>query len=81
PPLSSKEIIQNNGHNNNHEKQTIDDDLADEDEEENSDRTSPVTYICSACPYKNASFPLVQRHLKVHLTGQGVVCPLCSYAT
>ncbi|CAF2335449.1 unnamed protein product [Rotaria sp. Silwood2] len=79
--LSSKEIIQQNGDINNQEKQYMDDDLDDEDEEENSDGTSTVTYICSVCPYKSSSLSSVQHHLIIHLTGQGVICPLCSYAT
>ena len=31
------------------------------------------------CPYKRSNLAAVERHLSLHLTGQGFVCPLCSY--
>jgi hypothetical protein len=46
-----------------------------------SDDTSPVAYLCSVCPYKRSNWSLVQRHILLHLNGQGIVCPLCSYTT
>ena len=39
-----------------------------------------VTYQCSVCPYKHSSWSLVQRHISLHLTGEGITCLLCSYA-
>ena len=56
-----------------------DDDVDDEDQQ--FDESSTVHYLCSVCPYKHSNLSLVQRHISLHLTGQGVVCPLCSYTT
>jgi len=49
--------------------------------EEVLDGNSTVNYLCSVCPYKRSNWSLVQRHISLHLTGQGNVCPLCSYVT
>ena len=51
------------------------------EDEELPDENSSVTYLCSVCPYKHSNWSLVQRHLSLHLTGQGYCCPLCSYTT
>ncbi|CAF0881352.1 unnamed protein product [Adineta steineri] len=75
--LSPIEIMRYNESNNIQ----IKDDLDDLDDEDNSDGNSTVNYLCSVCPYKRSNYNLVQRHLLFHLTGQGVVCPLCSYTT
>lgn len=65
PPLSPSKISEPNG--------IID--LESEDE------SSTVNYICSVCPYKRSNPSAVQEHLSLHLTGSGLVCPLCSYTT
>ncbi len=46
-----------------------------------SDESAAVIYLCSVCPYKHSNWSLVQRHISLHLTGQGIICPLCSYTT
>ena len=48
---------------------------------ESEDEFSTVNYICSVCPYKCSNLSAVQKHLSLHSTGSGVVCPLCSCTT
>jgi hypothetical protein len=62
-----------------------DDDYMEEDEDEDdelehNEQTSNVTYLCSVCPYKSFNVSSVQRHLIIHSTGHGVICPVCSLA-
>ena len=52
-----------------------------EENTDEEDESSTLNYLCSVCPYKRSNFSSVQQHLSIHLTGQGVVCPLCSYST
>ncbi|CAF0883493.1 unnamed protein product [Rotaria sordida] len=59
------------------EEQNID----DIDNDEISDESSTVNYLCSVCPYKHSNWSLVERHISIHLTGKGIICPLCSYTT
>ncbi|CAF1186888.1 unnamed protein product [Adineta steineri] len=75
--LSSKETLPQNINDN------VDDDDGDgdDDNEEVFDESSPVNYLCSVCPYKCSNWSLVQRHISLHLTGQGITCPICSYTT
>ncbi|CAF1190792.1 unnamed protein product [Rotaria sp. Silwood1] len=42
---------------------------------------SIVNYLCSVCPYKHSNISLVQHHILIHINGQGIICPLCSYTT
>jgi rubrerythrin len=65
----------------NHKIEIIEQNGDDNSEDEDEDEPSTVNYICSVCPYKRSNFTSVQQHLSIHLTGQGVVCPLCSYTT
>ena len=84
--LSSREIIQPIENKNKADKQTIDNNDFDHDNDDleaykNCNETSAVNYKCSVCPYKCSQYSLAQRHVLLHLTSQGIVCPLCSYTT
>lgn len=57
-----------------------DDDNSDHDEPP-TDESSTVNYLCSACPFKRSNWSAVERHVLLHLNGQGLVCPLCSHTT
>ncbi|CAF1262492.1 unnamed protein product [Adineta ricciae] len=66
--------------NGNHQNQSTYKHSDAEESDEDEDNNSTVAYICSKCPWKRSNFDSAQRHLTLHLTGQGVSCPLCSYA-
>ncbi|CAF3074972.1 unnamed protein product, partial [Rotaria sp. Silwood2] len=51
------------------------------DNDELYDESSTVNYLCSVCPYKHSNYSLMERHISIHLTGQGIICSLCSYTT
>jgi DNA-directed RNA polymerase subunit M/transcription elongation factor TFIIS len=70
---SSKEILPQI----DQEEQNIDND----NDEETSDESSTVIYLCSVCPYKHSNWAFVQRHISLHLNGQGIVCSFCPYTT
>lgn len=67
--VSSTQLNDNNHH----------DDASDQEEQEGENPN--VHYLCSICLYKHSSQAVVQRHVLIHLTGQGLMCPLCSYAS
>ncbi|CAF1648913.1 unnamed protein product [Adineta ricciae] len=52
-----------------------------EQSEEESDSNSRVNYLCSVCSYKHSNWSVVQNHISLHLSGQGLTCPLCPYVT
>jgi hypothetical protein len=74
--LSITDVIPSNGDANG-----VSDDDEDDHDHIEEEEESNVQYLCSACPYKRSNFSSVQRHLSLHSTGQGIVCPLCSYTT
>ncbi|UJR13498.1 hypothetical protein I4U23_000512 [Adineta vaga] len=65
----------------NNKSKKINLDETDEQSEEESDENSPVNYLCSVCPYKHSNWSLVQHHISLHLSGQGLTCSQCSYTT
>ena len=43
--------------------------------------TSNIIYLCSTCPYKSRKLSSIEKHLRIHFSGCGLVCPLCSFVT